>query len=148
MSLEPFVIHSSHFKNISYTEYIKLNENSKLDRNYINELESTFKNNYSLESGGCIAADGKSIVTFTAKHTALAFINNSANWEGGCLHSGSPQVATTQWFFFGQTPIFNGNYIRNLSQPRNYQNCINVGQGNIYGWPYTMNHMNRQPQQH
>ncbi len=131
MSLEPFVIHSSHFKNISYTEYIKFNENSKLDRNYINGAstrggaiyldfdsdpifsESTFKNNYSLESCGCIATDGKSLVTFTATHTA--FINNSANWEGGCLYSDScvglfsQQMATIQGFFFGQTPIFNGN---------------------------------------
>ncbi len=50
MSLEPFVIHSSHFKNISYTEYIKQEKNipenisqNQMELEYKNEMEDKRK---------------------------------------------------------------------------------------------------------
>ena len=46
---------------------------------------AVFDHNYAFESGGCIAADGKSAVMMED----VIFSNNYAMWEGGCLYSGS-----------------------------------------------------------
>eukprot|EP01084_Bolivina_argentea_P077430 140441_1 len=88
-------------------------------------IDATFTRNYALESGSCIAADGKSFVRFNG--TTL-FSGNHARMEG-CLYSGSgvgPGIE--QGFSFEQAPIFSSNYMDNTG----------IGHNDMYGWPFSI----------
>eukprot|EP01084_Bolivina_argentea_P298345 514110_1 len=91
---------------------------------------SVWKNNYALESGGALAADGASYVIFDGNTT---FINNSANWEGGALYSGSGVGPTFNQGFSFDNNIFNKYTIFE----NNFLRFSGVGQNDIYLWPYS-----------
>eukprot|EP01083_Nonionella_stella_P279470 950668_1 len=91
---------------------------------------SEWINNYAYESGGAIAADGASYVTFDG---VTKFINNSAIWEGGALYSGSGVgPGYSQGFSF-----YNDTFDENTIFRDNHLMTKNTGQNDIYLWPYS-----------